>query len=301
MAVAFGFSHFLKQSAENKKNDENKNSKCDSIKSLLDQKIKEMEDAAKNWSKDQIEKILKEAATNKFLSEQEKKIVKQMEAAKEKYDQLKKAIDILQEKFDLCVLDLKIAGEKKVYIIHGWGGSPDSDWYSWLARELKNKGFRVIVPEMPETDNPQIKKWVSHLSKIVPSADENTFFVGHSIGCQAILRYLEKSENKSVGGAVFVAGWFNLMNLDKEEAVIAEPWLKTPINFSKIRKALQGKLVVILSDNDPYNCLEENKRIFENQLKAEVIVEKNKGHLAGEDGCNQLPEALEAILKLSGL
>lgn len=197
------------------------------------------------------------------------------------------------------ILDLKAAGNKKVYIIHGWGGSPKSHWYPWLAQELKNKGFQVIVPEMPETDNPQIEKWVGRLAEIAGSMDENTFFVGHSIGCQAILRYLEKLENKSVGGAVFIAGWFNLINLDQAEAEIADPWLKTQINFSKIREMLKGKLIVILSDNDPYNCLEDNQNVFKSQLNAEVIVEKNRGHLTDEDGIDQLSEALEAILRIS--
>ena len=189
---------------------------------------------------------------------------------------------------------------KKVYIIHGWGESPNSYWHPWLAQELKNKGFRVVVPEMPEADNPQIEKWVAHLSQIIQSADEKTFFVGHSIGCQAILRYLETLKDTKIGGVVCIAGWFNLMNLDKEEVEIAEPWLKTLINFPKIREVLQNKLIVILSDNDPYNCLEENKIIFKSQLNTDAIVEKNRGHFTGDDGSNQLPEALEAILRISG-
>lgn len=38
--------------------------------------------------------------------------------------------------------------------------------------------------------------------------DENTYFIGHSIGCQSIDRYLEilPSETK-IGGVVYVAGW----------------------------------------------------------------------------------------------
>ncbi|MEK7531450.1 MAG: alpha/beta hydrolase, partial [Patescibacteria group bacterium] len=87
-------------------------------------------------------------------------------------------------------------------------------WFPWLKTELEKNGFQVHVPAMPESAEPKIEAWVSHLSKIVGDVDKNTYFVGHSIGCQTILRYLETlPADKKVGGATFVAGWFTLMNL----------------------------------------------------------------------------------------
>ena len=40
--------------------------------------------------------------------------------------------------------------------------------------------------------NPRIQKWVSKLAQTVGDADKQTYFVGHSMGCQTIVRYLEK-------------------------------------------------------------------------------------------------------------
>ena len=72
---------------------------------------------------------------------------------------------------------------------------------------------------MPNTNSPKIEKWVGFLEKNIKSADTDTYFIGHSIGCQTILRYLERlPESTKVGGVVFVAGWFNL----KESAYTAE-------------------------------------------------------------------------------
>lgn len=123
--------------------------------------------------------------------------------------------------------------QKRAFIIHGWDGYPEEGWFPWLKKELEKKGFVVSVPAMPEPGEPNIEAWVSHLAHIVGNVDENTFFVGHSIGCQAILRYLETlPENIKVGGAVFVAGFFTLTNVDSsEEKEIAKPWLETPIDF----------------------------------------------------------------------
>jgi len=189
--------------------------------------------------------------------------------------------------------------QKRVFIIHGWGGNPGEAWLPWLAKNLKEKGFSVEVPEMPDTDNPKIEAWISYLEKKVGQCDENTFFVGHSIGCQAIMRYLEKlPENEKVGGAIFVAGWFTLSNIDGEEdRLVSSPWLNLPIDFEKIKKHTK-KFICIFSDNDPY-VPAENWDMFSKNLGAEIIIEKNKGHFSDEDGVKELPVALDAVLKIA--
>ncbi len=182
----------------------------------------------------------------------------------------------------------------KVYIIHRWDGSPKADWYPWLEKELRKKGFEVFVPEMPDTSHPKIDKWVGHLSKIVKDPDEQTFFVGHSIGCQTILRFLEKS-GKKVGGAIFVGGFLKPKPLDtEEEKLIVSPWLETPIDFKKIK---MKHFVGIFSDNDPYIPL-NNGKLFQEKLGGKIIVEKNKGHFMGSDGVKELPIVLEELVKM---
>lgn len=187
---------------------------------------------------------------------------------------------------------------KRVFIVHGWDFNPEMNWYPWLAAELKKRGFSVYVLEMPNTSEPEINAWVSHLEKAVGKLDEQTFFIGHSIGCQTIMRFLE-SQKEKCAGALFVAGWFALDNLESEEvAEIAKPWLTKPINYERVINNL-GKLAVLLSSNDPYNKLKENKNIFEEKLKAKVKIIENKGHFTQDDGCKELPEALQEFLKIA--
>src|SRR3989338_3050206 len=81
---------------------------------------------------------------------------------------------------------------KRIFIIHGWDFNPKMNWYPWLKKKLEKEGFKVIVPEMPNTSKPKINEWVSHLKKVIGKLDENTYFVGHSMGNQTIMRYLEK-------------------------------------------------------------------------------------------------------------
>ena len=80
---------------------------------------------------------------------------------------------------------------KRAFLIHGWEGRPENEWRPWLKNELEKRGLQVFVPAMPDTANPMMDKWVPHLTQTVGTPDENTYFVGHSVGCITILRYLE--------------------------------------------------------------------------------------------------------------
>lgn len=97
---------------------------------------------------------------------------------------------------------------KRAFLIHGWEGDPEEEWRPWLKKELEKKGFEVYVPAMPDTATPTMEKWVPFLAEIVGKPDENCYFVGHSLGCITILRYLETlNEGEKVGGVVLVAGF----------------------------------------------------------------------------------------------
>ncbi|MCX6711974.1 MAG: alpha/beta hydrolase [Candidatus Woesearchaeota archaeon] len=191
---------------------------------------------------------------------------------------------------------------KRIFIIHGWDGFPEGDWFPWLKKELESKDFVVQVPAMPNTNEPKIDLWINFLKEIVGKPDKETYFVGHSIGCQTILRYLETLDKDiKIGGVVFVAGWINL-NMDfiiKEEGdeegpyEIANPWLETKIDWNKI-KVHTKNFVAIFSDNDPYVPMEDS-RIFKDKLKAKIIIEHNKCHFRGIDGVTKLPIVLESI------
>ncbi len=186
---------------------------------------------------------------------------------------------------------------KKIYLIHGWGGSDSSEgWFGWLKEESKKLGIKVISFNMPNTDEPKIEEWIGFLKENAKDLDEETYFVGHSVGCQAILRYLEILDfGIKIGGVVFVAPW---MELDKntieeegEEVVeIARPWMETPIDFDKIKEHTNNFLC-ILSDNDPYVPL-NNKEFFEEKFNAKLIIKNDEEHF---NETEKIPEILEFV------
>ncbi len=177
---------------------------------------------------------------------------------------------------------------KKIIIVHGWDGSPQEGWFPWLKTEMEKEGWNVQVPQLPNAAYPKPQEWVETLRAVVPMPDENTFFVGHSLGCQTILRYLESfPQDTSIGGAVFVAGFTALQNLDEEEKKIFEPWDQSRPDLQKISKMMK-KSMAIFSDDDPWVPLEPNKEYFES-IGSEIVVEHEKGHYSGNrDGCFEL-------------
>lgn len=188
---------------------------------------------------------------------------------------------------------------KKVFIVHGWDGYPEEGWFPWLKKELEQKGFKVFVPQLPEADKPKIQNWVPKLAEVVGTPDEETYFVGHSMGCQTIARYLETlPENTKVGGAIFVSGFFKHLTEigDGEEQEIAKSWLEAPINFEKIRSHLP-KSVAIFSDDDPFVPL-DNQDDFRGKLGSEIVIESKMKHFSGETGTSELPIALNKLLEI---
>ena len=186
-------------------------------------------------------------------------------------------------------------------MVHRWEGGAATDWYPWLRAELERLNYEVDVLDMPNSKEPKIEEWVEYLEAKVGALDENTYFVGHSIGCQAILRYLERQDNSKAGGAIFVAGWFNLEGLEEEgeEVVaVAKPWIETPIDLKKVRSILLQSILLI-SSNDPYGALEENKKNF-SELGTKIVQVENAGHFCKEDGYKEFPLLLEELKAVLG-
>jgi len=184
---------------------------------------------------------------------------------------------------------------KKLYLIHGWGGSPSNEgWFGWLRKECEKRNIQIEIPQMPNTDEPKIEEWVG-LLETFKDINEETYFIGHSVGAQTILRFLEKlPEGKKVAGVAFVAGWFNLKEEiygeegEEETKEIAEPWIKTPINYDKVKSHTEN-FIAIFSDDDPYVPVSDEK-LFRERLNAKIIMKENEGHF---NESREIPELLE--------
>lgn len=185
---------------------------------------------------------------------------------------------------------------KRVFLVHGWDGYPENYWFPWVKRALEKSGFWVNAIRLPHPEHPTIHDWVSTVEKEVGVPDKETFLVGHSIGCQTILRYLARIDTK-IGGIVLVAGYITDLILEtEEEKMITKEWMKTPLDFDKVKKNVKH-IVALFSDDDPFVPL-TNATIMREKLGAKIIIEKNQGHFDDLAKKSELPAVVEEIKKM---
>ena len=171
--------------------------------------------------------------------------------------------------------------------------------HQWMKSKLEEKGYSFIIPEMPNPEKPEINAWINKLNEVVDT-NENTYLIGHSVGCQGVLRYLEKLDEKiKVKGVILIAPWMNLdektIEEEGEEAKeIAKPWIETPIDWEKVKSHIDNQVVCIFSDNDPYIPLSETD-LFKEKLDAKIIIEKEKGHFTKSDNITENPTVISEL------
>jgi len=187
---------------------------------------------------------------------------------------------------------------KRVILVPRMSGVPQSDWYPWLQHQLQTSEpdlfEQVLAPAMPHAHQPIIKEWVAKIGEVVgsdPNQIARTILVGHSVGCLAVLHYLETlPSGVSVSGVLCVAGWWWV----DEPWDTLRPWMDTPVDLARVRAAM-GKCVVLMSDNDPFVAdTVANQKAWEEKLNARVLVIPGAQHF----NAAQQPAVLRTLIEL---
>ena len=187
----------------------------------------------------------------------------------------------------------------KAIIIHCWGGSSNHCWYPESKKELEQEGFEVQIPNMPDTDNPQLKNWLPKLKEVADPPNENLFLIGHSLGGITILRYLEQlDENQKIAGVVFISACINALGYPE-----IENFFEKPINFEKIKTKAEY-FVIIHSEDDPIVPVKHAHQ-FKKTLDGVLIIKSGLGHCTGPIGeagsVEKLSDVSESLLQMSNV
>jgi predicted alpha/beta hydrolase family esterase len=181
---------------------------------------------------------------------------------------------------------------KKVFIIHGFEGSPNGGWRPWLMAELEKQNIYACALSMPDPENPVCNEWVEEISRhIERNKNDEIYLIGHSLGSPAILRYLESQTARNIAGAILVSSPSQKNNNRKLDS-----FLDKEFDFEKIKSKCK-LFSLIHGDNDPLVPLKD--AIFLSQkLQGDLITIKNGKHLNGSAGFLSLPQCLEVLLKM---
>ncbi len=171
----------------------------------------------------------------------------------------------------------------KVLIIHGFADNSTKNWFPWLKQILEQKGFEVIVPDMPDSLSPDFDKWMQELENLGLEKNDKLFIVGHSLGGFIAQHFILKNKLK-VESLILVAPAIKNLEWDILEDKyhdfadfnVIKKFLNNDVNYTEL-KDLANKIIVYLSDNDPFIPFEKTQKIYQD-INAEVIKLKNCAH-----------------------
>ncbi len=178
------------------------------------------------------------------------------------------------------------------FIFHGTEGYPEENWFPWLKEELEAKGCKVFVPQFPSPPvvPSKISEWLGVFKNYEQYVDENTIFIGHSLGGVFVLRLLEKLKHQV--RAVFLIGTpvgvRPITNYDRDDSFSGFEFDWTTI------KNNSEYFAVFQSDNDPYVSHGNGEQLAK-ELGVELTFIPNAGHFNTKAGYLTFPDLLEKI------
>jgi uncharacterized protein len=176
----------------------------------------------------------------------------------------------------------------RIILVHGYKSSPTMNFFPWLERELRSRGFDVIIPVLPNPEEPDRDAWTAALVDASAPLTDQTIIVGHSLGGAAILRMLEAAEARSTPHAV---------------VLVSTPWMIKDERFRgfffsefdfEVLMWRASKFLVIHAQNDPIIPVEHGKR-YAGVLHAKLVTPETGEHFQGAE----YPVILEEILKIA--
>lgn len=180
--------------------------------------------------------------------------------------------------------------QNTIYIVHGFDSAANKNWFEWLEKKLVADGNEVKIFTMPNPQNPTLQEWTKAIKEQAVKLDENTYFVGHSLGCISILRYIEGLDLKTkIGGIVLVSGF------DKPLSIlpVLDPFVAKPLDSNKIVSIVKKRIVISAKDDQIVPT--EFSKALATKLKAKFIQTPKGNHFMDSDGFKELPIAYEAL------
>ncbi len=178
---------------------------------------------------------------------------------------------------------------KNALILHGTGATPDSNWFTWLKDQLEKQGYRVWLPQLPNSDRPNMQTYVKFLLSSDFKFNKDTIIIGHSSGAVATLGLLSKLRTP-IKTSYLVSAFKDSLGWDALDDLFTEK-----IDYKKAGQNAE-KIVFLHSDNDPYCPLEHAKHLLK-QVDGELVVIKGQGHFNTENSpkYTKFPELLDIM------
>jgi leucyl-tRNA synthetase len=207
------------------------------------------------------------------------------------------------QKFKLPIIDVvKSERKTKVLIVHGFMANSKSDWFPWLKKELEQKNYEVVTPDMPNTEHPIRKDWLKSLETIINDFTENDIVIGHSMGAFAAQYLAQKTKINKLFLIAPVSEFMvndetrveSIKNTFTEEQIeILRKFTDYKLDYQSINANVE-KIYAYFSDDDPYTSTKQQEQLTK-KLPGKYMVLNKKGHINVSDSRTSVSELPEII------
>ena len=181
-----------------------------------------------------------------------------------------------------------------VAIIHGSFGSPNENWFPWLADEVRKLGHKSLIPTFPTPEGQSLESWLKDFKRQIGDLRSDMILVGHSLAPGFILSLLEQSHEPIIG-TFMVSGFLGKLGVEEFDQV-NETFVNRNFDWDRI-KANGGEFHVYNSNNDPYVPLTKGQELAQ-KLGVELTIIEDGGHINASAGFVTFPKLLNDLEQL---
>lgn len=98
----------------------------------------------------------------------------------------------------------KVLITMRIIGVHGYKSNPKMNFWPELYDAYRSAGHDVVIPELPNSAEPDIEIWLETLQKEVGTLNSDDILVGHSLGGPTLMKFLELAEARSTPKGVLL-------------------------------------------------------------------------------------------------
>ena len=198
-------------------------------------------------------------------------------------------------------LSSSLSDDYNFVILHGYTEHNNTEFFPWLKNQLERLGYKVQLPELPDTDAPLEHKQVEYVVKNI-IFNEKTILIGHSLGGAVAMKTLEKLPSGIFGLGLVAPGglekqfWTEDFELDRRTG--AQKQYLTGFDFEYDFTQITPKFkrcTILGSDNDSEYRLPWMKYLAK-KLNGQLRMEQARGfHFTAIEEPEVLKMALDFV------
>jgi len=161
----------------------------------------------------------------------------------------------------------------RVILVHGFNSSPDQNFHPWLAQQLRDRGFQVVVPTLSLRSDAEFKlsDVIEEMKKQIGAVKSDDIYLGHSLGALVMLNFLEAVEmTETPRAAILVGAPWKVAKPELRQLFLAD--LDADVVIWKTRE-----FFVVHSKDDKLVPFEHGQKLSA-YLKAKLIETETDGH-----------------------